>query len=147
MRTEDWLAACSVGLFALFSGMMSSMYGFMTDIPEDEYFGAFDADSKLLQFMSIGVAPAGILAAISFLMSRQAGSLRVGVMISAGGAAMLAGMAACSSYLPMIPEERLTPAVSLLPALFMLLSIPVFAVGGILAYPRRGRGASGSRLA
>ena len=79
MGFEKWLAIASVGLFALFIGNMISVYLFMTDVPEDFEFGlAFKADPKILQYISIGVAPGGILAAVAFILSRQYGSKPIG---------------------------------------------------------------------
>ena len=75
MAIEKWAAVASIGLFAMFSGEMVSIYNFMTDVPDDLEFGPmFEANPKILQFISIGVAPASILAALSFLMSKRYGS-------------------------------------------------------------------------
>jgi hypothetical protein len=74
MAIEKWLAITSVALFAMFAGEMISIYNFMIDVPEDfEYAQVFAADPKILQFISIGVGPAGILAAVAYIMSKQYG--------------------------------------------------------------------------
>ena len=61
MAIEKWLAITSVGLFAMFAGEMISVYYFMLTVPEDAVVAqGFTPDPKLIQFVSIGVAPAGI---------------------------------------------------------------------------------------
>src|SRR5438309_9686553 len=48
--------------------------------------------STMLEFISIGVVPALILAGSSYMLSRRYGSRPVGSMIVAGGAVLLGGM-------------------------------------------------------
>lgn len=130
MALEKWLAIASVGLFAMFAGEMFSIYNFMIDVPDDfEFAQGFAADPKILQFISIGVAPAGVLAAVAFIMSRQYGSKQVGILIVGGGVILLAGMIACYSIIPKIPESFVTDAVVYVPLLFMGLSAPVMGFG------------------
>jgi len=72
MAIEKWLGITSVALFAMFVGEMISVYNFMIIIPEDDGFlRAFEPDPKIIQFISIGVSPAGILAGVAFIMSRK----------------------------------------------------------------------------
>ena len=60
-NVEKWLAVISVALFAMFAGEMISVYYFMLTVPEDAVVAqGFSPDPKLIQFVSIGVAPAGI---------------------------------------------------------------------------------------
>ena len=133
MAVERWLAITSVALFAMFAGEMLSVYNFMANVPEDfEVFGSFSADPKILQFISIAVAPGGILAAVAFLMTRQLGSRPIGIMIISAGAILLAGMIACQSFIQGIDSQYLTDAVVIAPVLFMILSVPVFVVGASL---------------
>ena len=140
MAIEKWAAVASIGLFAMFSGEMISIYSFMTNVPSDFEFGmVFEANPKILQFISIGVAPASILAALSFLMSRRYGSKPIGLMILGGGIIMLSGMAVCYSLLDQIAEQYLTDSVKLIPLLFMILSVPVMIVGGILLKTKKKR--------
>ena len=48
-------------------------------VPEDAVVAqGFTPDPKLIQFVSIGVAPAGILAAVAYIMSRNYGSKQIG---------------------------------------------------------------------
>ncbi|MDH3658036.1 MAG: hypothetical protein OEM77_07885 [Nitrosopumilus sp.] len=130
MAIEKWLAITSVGLFAMFAGEMISIYNFMIDVPENfEYVQIFSADPKILQFISIGVGPAGILAAVAYIMSKQYGSKPIGGMIVVGGIILLVGMYVCYSMLDKINDSYLTDAVKYVPILFMVLSAPVIGVG------------------
>jgi len=133
MATERWLAIISVALFAMFAGEMISVYNFMINIPsDDEFLRAFEADPKLIQFVSIGVGPAGILAGVAFIMSKQYGSKQIGGMIIAGGIILLVGMYVCYSMVDKIDDNYITDSVKYLPIMFMVLSAPVMGVGAYL---------------
>ena len=133
MAVEKWIAITSVALFAMFAGELISVYNFMINIPEDDGFlRAFSADSKIIQFVSIGVGPAGILAGVAFIMSKHYGSKPVGGMIIAGGVILLVGMYVCYSMLPKIDDHYITDSVRYVPILFMILSAPVMVVGASL---------------
>lgn len=130
MAIEKWLAITGVGLYAMFAGEMISIYNFMINVPADfEYAQMFSADPKLLQFISIGVAPASILAAVAFIMSKQYGSKSIGSFIVIGGIIMLAGMYVCHSMIDQIDEKYVTDSVRIVPILFMILSAPVVGAG------------------
>lgn len=133
MGIEKWVAAVSLALFVMFVGEMLSIYIFMTDVPEDFKFGLeFDATPKILQFISIGVAPAGLMAGLSYLMARRYGSKPIGYLIIAGGIVMLVGMAYCFILVDKIEDSFLTDTVTFTPILFMVLSVPVMVVGASL---------------
>jgi len=133
MGIEKWVAAVSLALFVMFVGEMVSIYIFMTDVPETFEFGLdFDAAPKILQFISIGVAPAGVMAGLSYLMARRYGSKPIGYLIIAGGIVMLIGMAYCFILVDKIEDSFLTDTVTFTPILFMVLSFPVMAVGASL---------------
>ena len=140
MAIEKWLAVTSVGLFAMFAGEMISIYYFMTDVPEAiEFTIKFDADPKIFQFISIGAAPAGILAAVPFIMSRRYGSKPIGGLIIGGGIIMMAGMFVCYFMLDSIDDVYLTDVVKYSPILFMILSIPTIVVGAYLTKEKKKR--------
>ena len=140
MAIEKWLGITSVALFAMFVGEMISVYNFMIIIPEDDGFlRAFEADPKIIQFISIGVAPAGILAGVAFIMSRQYGSKPIGGMIIAGGVILLVGMYVCYSMINKIEDNYVTDAVRYIPILFMALSFPVMGVGAYLTKEKKRR--------
>jgi activator of 2-hydroxyglutaryl-CoA dehydratase len=117
----------------MFVGEMISIYIFMTDVPETFEFGLdFDPTPKILQFISIGVAPAGVMAGLSYLMARRYGSKPIGYLIIAGGVVMLVGMAYVYTLVDKIEDSFLTDTVIFTPVLFMVLSAPVMLVGASL---------------
>ncbi|NND87048.1 MAG: hypothetical protein HKM23_06985 [Nitrosopumilus sp.] len=130
MAIEKWLAITGVGLYAMFVGEMISIYNFMMNVPADfEYGQIFSADPKLLQFISIGVAPASILAAVAFIMSKQYGSKPIGIFIAIGGIVLFAGMYFCYTMIEQIDEKYVTESVRFVPVLFMVLSAPIVGAG------------------
>lgn len=139
MGVEVWIAAASMGLFAMFVGEMVSIYHYMQEAPDTEFGIIFEPNPKILQFISIGAAPASVMAAVSFLLSKRYGSKKVGMLIIIGGATLLAGMAFCYTYQDGIDSAYVTVATETAPPLFMIVSIPVIIFGVILlrARPRR----------
>lgn len=133
MSLEKWVSIASVVFFAMFVAEMVSIYHFMTDVATNLEFGvAFEPSSKILQFISIGVAPAFILAGLSFILSKRYGSKQVGSMILGGGIILLIGMAYCYTLLDKLVDSYVIDAVVITPPLFMGISIPVMIVGIIL---------------
>ena len=140
MAIEKWLAVTSLGLFVMFAGEIISVYYFMTDVPEAiEFSITFDADPKIFQFISIGAAPAGILAAVPYIMTRQYGSKPIGGLIIAGGIIMLIGMLVAHSLIDKMDDTYITDVVRYTPTLFMIMSIPVIAVGAYLTKQKKRR--------
>ena len=140
MAIEKWLAITSVALFAMFAGEMISVYNFMLTVEEDFGFArSFDANAKIIQFISIGVAPAGVLAAVAFIMSKQYGSRQIGGLIMVGGVVLFVGMLVCYSMIEKIDDIYLTDAVKFLPLLFIALSPVVIAVGAYLTKQKKKR--------
>lgn len=140
MAIEKWLAVTSIALFAMFVGEMISIYNFMINVPDDFTYGeSFAADPKIIQFISIGVAPAGVLAAVAFIMSKHYGSKPIGGMIIIGGIILFIGMFVCNSMLSEMPDVYITDAVRYIPILFMILAIPVIVVGAYLTKLKKRR--------
>ncbi|MFB5622916.1 MAG: UDP-N-acetylglucosamine 2-epimerase, partial [Nitrosarchaeum sp.] len=81
MALEKWTAITSVGLFAMFVGEIVSIFHFMMTPLNVEFPIAFEPTPKILQFISIGVAPASILAGLSFILSKRYGSKQIGALI------------------------------------------------------------------
>ena len=135
MGVEKYIAAAGLGLFVMFAAEMATVYNYMLD-PAIEF---FEPEPKLLQFISIGAAPACIMAAVSHIMSRRHGSRAVGAMTVGGGIAMLVGMAYTAQIAPGIPADMLTPPVAIAPYVFAADSAPVVASGALLfrSKPRR----------
>ncbi len=133
MAIEKWLAVTSTALFGMFSGEMFSIYYFMANVPMDFEFGlSFVADPKIFQFISIGVAPAGILAAVPFIMTKRYGSKPIGRLIIVGGVILLLGMLACYFLLDSLDKVFITDMVTYVPVLFIILSFPVMGFGAYL---------------
>lgn len=133
MALEKWVAIASVGLYVMFVGEIISVFNFIINIPANFEFGtSFEPSPKILQFISIGVAPACVLSGLAFLLSRRYGSKQIGSMILSGGIILLIGMAYCYSLLDKIPDSYMVDAVIITPPLFMGVSIPVMIVGLIL---------------
>jgi activator of 2-hydroxyglutaryl-CoA dehydratase len=110
----------------------------MLTVPLDSVVAqGFQPDPKLIQFVSIGAAPAGILAAVAFIMSRNYGSKQIGTLIIVGGIILLAGNLIAYSMVDSFPEVYVTDAVVFVPLLFMVLSAPVMAVGSSLILKRK----------
>ena len=140
MAIEKWLAITSVGLFAMFAGEMISVYNFMNTVSDDAVVAqGFQPDPKLIQFVSIGVAPAGILAAVVFIMSRNYGSTQIGSLIIVGGIILLAGNIVTHSMIDSLDDKYITTAVQYLPLLFIILSAPVMGVGASLILKQKKR--------
>ncbi|MFQ5497775.1 MAG: hypothetical protein ACE5DU_07825 [Nitrosopumilus sp.] len=140
MAIEKWLAITSVALFVMFAGEMISIYNFMTDVPETiEFSVIFDPDPKIFQFISIGVAPAGILAAVPYIMTRRYGSKSIGGLIVGGGVIMLIGMLVCYSLIDKIDDTYMTDVVKYVPLLFIVLSFPVIGIGAYLTKEKKKR--------
>ena len=127
MAIEKWVAAASLGLFVMFVAEIITIFNYLSN-PTQE----IQPGGKILQYISIGVAPAVILAGTSYLLSRRFGSRFIGSMIIAGGAILLAGMYLANIMVANIPPQYLVTEVTVTPPLFMAVSIPVMIVGTLL---------------
>jgi len=140
MKIETWIATGSIVFFVLFAALIITVYNFMVNIPiNDSFFGSFSADEKLLQFISMAFAPAGILTAVAFIMSKRYGSKQIGGMIIAGGIIMLVGMFVCYSMVDKIDDDFITDSVKYMPILFMAVSVAVIGVGASLLKQKKKR--------
>ncbi len=131
MAVEKYIAAASLGLFVMFVGEIITIYDYMSEEPESRAL-QIEPNPKIFQYISIGVAPAAILAGISFTLSKGYGSKPVGTLIIAGGAILLVGMYYANLLVSNIESVYLTDSVLFTPPLFMAVSIPVMVVGGLL---------------
>lgn len=131
MAIEKYIAAAGLGLFVMFVAEIITIYDYMSEEPEHRTL-QIEPNPKIFQYISIGVAPAGILVGISFIMSKGYGSKPVGTMIIAGGGILLVGMYYANLLVSNIESVYLTDSVLFTPPLFMAISIPVMVVGGLL---------------
>lgn len=127
MAIEKWIGAASLGLFVMFVAEIITIFNYLSS-PSQE----IQPGPKVLEFISIGIAPAVILAGTSYLLSRRFGSRIIGSMIISGGAVLLAGMYYANNMLAHIPSQYLVTEVTVTPPLFMVVSIPVIIVGALL---------------
>ena len=127
MAIEKWVAAASLGLFIMFVAEILTVFNYLIN-PSQE----IQPGGKILQFISIGAAPAVILAGTAFLLSRRYGSRSIAAMIIAGGAILLVGMYYANTLLLQISKSYLVTEVTITPPLFMAISIPIMIVGVIL---------------
>jgi hypothetical protein len=134
MAIQKYVGAASLGLFIMFAAEIITLYAFMIDSPRD-----IEPAPKILQFISIGAAPAVIMTGSSYLMARRYGSKLIGSMIIAGGAIMLVGMIYAYSLLDYIEPAYLVETVTITPPIFIIVSIPVMIVGGILLKEKKRR--------
>ena len=71
MAIEKYIAAASLGLFVMFVAETITVYTFIIDPKEG--LEAIEPAPKMWQFISIGVAPAVIMASVSFIMVKSSG--------------------------------------------------------------------------
>ena len=124
-----YIAMAGIGLYALFVGEIISIFNFMNDPTLTDF---FEPESKILQFISIGVAPAVIMSGTSYMMARKFGSKQIGWLVIAGGIVLLVGMTYAYTMLDSIDKDYHVFSVIIVPPLFMAVSIPVMIVGALL---------------
>jgi len=140
MAIEKYIALASLGLFAMFVGEILSVFHFLIDPPSSILdFVELDVGAKIIQFISIGVAPALVLTGTSFIMVRRYGSKPIGYMITAGGIILFIGMVFAYTMIEQFDDVYLVYAVTLSPPLFMAVSIPVIIIGVSLLKEKKGK--------
>ena len=123
-----YIAMAGIGLYAMFVGEIISIFHFMSE----QTFMTFEPESKILQFISIGVAPGVIMSGTSYLMARKFGSKQIGRLVIAGGIVLLVGMSYAYTMLDSIDKDYHVFTVIITPPLFRVVSIPIIIVGGLL---------------
>jgi len=129
MQYGAYIAIAGIGLYAIFVGEIISIFNFMIDPTLTDF---FEPESKILQFISIGVAPAVIMSGTSYLMARKFGSKQIGRLVIAGGIVLLVGMSYAYTMLDSIDKDYHVFTVIIVPPLFMAVSIPVMIFGALL---------------
>jgi hypothetical protein len=129
MQYGAYIAIAGIGLYAIFVGEIITIFNFMIDPTLTDF---FEPKSKILQFISIGVAPAVIMSGTSYMMARKFGSKQIGRLIIAGGIVLLVGMSYAYTMLDSIDKDYHVFTVIIVPPLFMAVSIPVMIVGALL---------------
>jgi len=123
-----YIAMAGIGLYAIFVGEIISIFHFMSE----QTFETFEPASKILQFISIGVAPGVIMSGASYLIARKFGSKQIGWLVIVGGIVLLVGMSYAYTMLDSIDKDYHVFTVVIVPPLFMAVSIPVMIVGALL---------------
>ena len=123
-----YIAMAGIGLYAIFVGEVISIFHFMGE----QTFATFEPASKMLQFISIGVAPAVIMSGTSYMIARKFGSKQIGWLIITGGIVLLVGMSYAYTMLDSLDKDYQVFTVMITPPLFIVVSIPVMVVGALL---------------
>ena len=123
-----YIAMAGIGLYAIFVGEVISIFHFMSE----QTFATFEPKSKMLQFISIGVAPGVIMSGASYMIARKFGSKQIGWLVIAGGIVLLVGMSYAYTMLDSLDKDYQVFTVMITPPLFMLVSIPIMVVGALL---------------
>ena len=129
MQYGAYIAMAGIGLYAMFAAEIISIFNFMADPTMTEF---FEPESKILQFISIGVAPGVIMSGASYLIARKFGSKQIGWLVIIGGIVLLVGMSYAYTMLDSIDKDYQMFTVNIVPPLFMVISIPIILVGGLL---------------
>ncbi len=132
-----FIAMAGIGLYAIFVGEMISIFNYMLEpsgevLLDDFIKPQIEPSGKILQFISIGVAPGLVMSATSFMMARKFGSKQIGWLIIAGGLVLLIGMFYANTMIDGIEKDLRVFAVTVTPPLFMAVSIPMMVVGALL---------------
>ena len=122
-----YIAMAGIGLYAMFVGEIISIFNYMSN-PEI----AIEPASKVLQFISIGVAPGVVMSGTAYMIARKFGSKQIGWLVIAGGIVLLVGMLYAYTMLDDIPKDYQVFTVMITPPLFILVSIPIIVVGALL---------------
>ena len=122
-----YIAMAGIGLYAMFVGEIISIFNYMSN-PEI----AIEPASKVLQFISIGVAPGVVMSGPAYMIARKFGSKQIGWLVIAGGIVLLVGMLYAYTMLDDIPKDYQVFTVMITPPLFVLVSIPIMVVGALL---------------
>ena len=129
MQYGAYIAMAGIGLYAMFAAEIISIFNFMADPTMTEF---FEPKSKILQFISIGVAPGVIMSGTSYMIARKFGSKQIGWLVIIGGIVLLVGMSYAYTILDSIDKDYQAFTVIITPPLFMAVSIPVMIVGALL---------------
>ena len=133
-----YIAIAGIILYAIFAGEMISILNYMLEPTEQTLENDFlkppvyDAPSKILQFISIGVAPGLVMSGTAYMLARKFGSKQIGWLIIIGGLVLLIGMFYSYTMLDDIEKDYQVFTVTITPPLFMAVSIPIMIVGSLL---------------
>ena len=124
---EKYIAIAGIALCVMFVGMIITIYQFMIEPTIDIH-----PAEKVLQFISMSIAPATVMFGTSFMLTRKFGSRLVGSLIITGGIIVLVGMFVANTLVDDIDKSYRVYTVTITPPLFMLVSIPIMIFGALL---------------
>ena len=124
---ERYVAIASLALFVMFVGEVNVLYNYLIHPKVD-----MEPEARLLMYISIGAAPASIMAATSFIMSKRYGSKQIGGLILAGGVILFMGMFVANLTVPRIDANYKIYTVMIIPQLFMGVGVAVMVSGAFL---------------
>ena len=132
-----YIAMAGIGLYAIFVGEMISIFNYMLEPSGEALLDDFikpqiEPSGKILQFISIGVAPGLVMSATSYMLARKFGSKQIGWLIITGGLVLLIGMFYANTMIDGIEKDLRVFTVTITPPLFMAVSIPMMVVGALL---------------
>ena len=124
---EKYIAIAGIALCVMFVGMIITIFQFMNEPTIDIH-----PAEKVLQFISMSIAPATVMFGTSFMLARKFGSRLVGSLIITGGIIVLVGMFVANTLVDDIDKSYRVYTVTITPPLFMLVSIPIMIFGALL---------------
>ena len=127
MAMEKWIAIAGIALCVMFVGMIITIFQFMNEPTIDIH-----PAEKVLQFISMSIAPATVMFGTSFMLARKFGSRQIGSLIITGGIIVLVGMFFANTLIDDIDKSYRVYTVTITPPLFMLVSIPIMIFGALL---------------
>ena len=127
MAMEKYIAIAGIALCVMFVGMIITIFQFMNEPTIDIH-----PAEKVLQFISMSVAPATVMFGTSFMLARKFGSRQIGSLIITGGMIVLVGMFVANTLIDDIDKSYRVYTVTITPPLFMLVSIPIMIFGALL---------------
>ena len=124
---EKYIAIAGIALCVMFVGMIITIFQFMNEPTIDIH-----PAEKVLQFISMSIAPATVMFGTSFMLARKFGSRQIGSLIITGGMIVLVGMFFANTLIDDIDKSYRVYTVTITPPLFMLVSIPIMIFGALL---------------
>ena len=128
MALEKYLAIAGLALSIFFVAEIITVFNFMINPSDSAEFG-FEAAPKIFQFISLSIAPAGIVFGVSFVLSKRYGSKLNGMLMITAGVIILAGMILAYTMIEHIQEKLIDTSVEITPVIFMIVSIPIIIFG------------------
>ena len=122
MALEKYMAIAGLALSIFFVAEVLTLFNFMIDPADNDSFG-FEAAPKLFQFISLSIAPAGIMMGVSFYLSKRYGSRFNGMLIILSGVIVLVGMLYANTMLEDLKPELVDFATTL-----SFLVAPIIAI-------------------